>query len=92
MEVFYLFSHLQKFVFRLYGNYIRYIKRSQVDEYGFQRLKQSLFQLKLDFEMSIVPKLLSETSSSASNKLILRLRDEMKMDIAREYEKTIYIM
>lgn len=87
-----MFSHLQKFVFRLYGHYIRYIKRSEVDEYGFQRLKQSLFQLKLDFEMSIVPKLLSETSSSASNKLILRLRDEMKMDIAREYEKTIYIM
>ncbi len=42
--------------------------------------------------MSIVPKLLSETSSSSSNKLILRLRDEMKFDIAREYEKTIYIM
>jgi|LauGreDrversion4_2_1035121.scaffolds.fasta_scaffold35787_3 hypothetical protein len=42
--------------------------------------------------MYIVPKLQSETSSTASNKLILRLRDEMKNEIAREYEKTIYIM
>jgi hypothetical protein len=42
--------------------------------------------------MYIVRKLQSETSSSASNKLILRLRDEMKNEIAREYEKTIYIM
>jgi hypothetical protein len=27
-EVYYLFSHLQKFVFRLYGRYLRLIRRS----------------------------------------------------------------
>jgi hypothetical protein len=42
--------------------------------------------------MSIVPKMLSESSSSTTNKVIMRLRDEMKMEIAREYEKTIYIL
>lgn len=42
--------------------------------------------------MSIVPKLLSESSSSQTSKHVLRLRDEMKMEIAREYEKTIYIL
>ena len=61
VEVFYLFGHLQKLVFRLFGHYIRYIKRLQVDEVGFQRLKTSLLQLKVEFEM-VVPKLLGENT------------------------------
>lgn len=63
-----------------------------MDEFGFQRLKQSLFQIKLDFEMQIVPKTISESGSSSNNKFIMRLRDEMKAEIAKEYERTIFIM
>ena len=54
--MFYLFGSLQRAVFRFFGSYLRYLRRQQVDEHGFQRLKQSLFQMKLDFEMSLVPK------------------------------------
>lgn len=45
--------------------------------------------MKLDFEMYIVPKLIVNNSESAS---VARVRDEMKAEIAREYERTIYIM
>jgi hypothetical protein len=66
-----------------------------VDEYGFQRLKKTLFQIKLDFEMSIVPKLLQSEASGSSKQaagVVAKLRDDMKIEIAREYEKTIYIL
>ncbi|TNV84480.1 hypothetical protein FGO68_gene2070 [Halteria grandinella] len=92
VDMFYLFGHLQKFVYRLYGDYLRLIRRQSVDEYGFQRIKQSLFQIKLDFEMHIIPKLISESASSTNNKLIMRLRDELKAEITHEYERTLFIM
>ncbi|CDW72803.1 UNKNOWN [Stylonychia lemnae] len=86
IQIFYLFSHLQKLVFKLYGFYVRFIKRQEIDESGFQRLKKSLFQLKIEFDM-IVPKLLSESSPQ-----IKSIVDQFKVEIAREYEKTIYIL
>jgi hypothetical protein len=42
--------------------------------------------------MNLVPKLVSESSSSTANKIVSRLRDEMKVQIAKEYEKTIFIL
>lgn len=42
--------------------------------------------------MNLVPKLVSESSSSTSNKTVTRFRDEMKVHIAKEYEKTIFIL
>jgi hypothetical protein len=64
-----------------------------VDKYGFKRLQSSLFQLKLDFELSIVPKIQPAPSLTVPQvKLVQRMRDEMLRDIASEYEKTIYIL
>eukprot|EP00347_Sterkiella_histriomuscorum_P021714 403333020 len=87
MTIFYLFATLQKQVFRLYGHYVRFIKRQEIDEFGFQRLKKTLFQLKVEFDL-IVPKMLGEGSQSNTKRFV----DEMRQDIAREYEKTIYIL
>jgi len=42
--------------------------------------------------MNLVPKLVSESSSTTANKTLTRLRDEMKVQIAKEYEKTIFIL
>ena len=42
--------------------------------------------------MNLVPKVLTESSSSTANKIVSRLRDEMKASIAKEYEKTIFIL
>ena len=42
--------------------------------------------------MNLVPKLVSESSSTTANKTLTKLRDEMKVQIAKEYEKTIFIL
>ena len=42
--------------------------------------------------MNLVPKVISESSSSTANKSVTRLREEMKIAIAKEYEKTIFIL
>jgi hypothetical protein len=56
-EMFYLFSHLQRLTFMLYGHYVKYIKRQQIDETGYNRLRGSLFHLKVELDQ-LVPKLL----------------------------------
>ena len=42
--------------------------------------------------MNLVPKVISESSSSTANKSVARLREEIKIAIAKEYEKTIFIL
>jgi len=42
--------------------------------------------------MNLVPKVISESSSTNANKSVARLKEEMKAAIAKEYEKTIFIL
>lgn len=60
-EMFYLFSFAQFLSFKLFAHNVKQIKRQEVDEMGYQRLKGSLFHLKVEMDM-LVPKLLIQQS------------------------------
>ena len=42
--------------------------------------------------MSVIPKLLSDNGNSSANKTLAKLKDQMKQEITKEYEKTIQIL
>jgi RNA polymerase-binding transcription factor DksA len=60
-----------------------------MDEGGYQRLKNSLFYLKLEMDQ-LVPKMLS--MQKQNNAIFQKMVEHVRSQIAREYEKTIYIL